>query len=84
MHGHEYITVRLRAEASKQETHPAMRALLSEAATVIGGRDTALDGATAFRLLKGIVNHWDEFGHEFGLDEKIDTARRLISVSTAG
>jgi hypothetical protein len=84
MHGHNYITVRLRAEATKQETHPAMRSLLNEAASVISGRDTALDGATAFRLLRGIVQHWDEFGHEHGLEDKMDTARRLISTSTTG
>lgn len=84
MSGHQYITDRLRAEAAKQDTHPALRSLMSEAATVITGRDTALDGATAFRLLRGIVRHWDEFGHQHGLDEKIDTARRLVDTASAG
>ena len=82
--GHRYITDRLRAEAAKQDAHPNVRALLNEAAIVITGRDTALDGATAFRLLRGIVNHWDEFGAEHGLDERMDTARRMIATALAG
>ncbi len=82
MSGHEYITQRLRAQCGAA-TPPELRALLNEAATVIAGRDEAIDGMTSFRLLKGIVAHWDEFGHEHGLDERMDAARRFIRRATA-
>ena len=75
--GHRYITERLRA-LCVSGTAPELRAVMNEAATVIEGRDRALQGETAFRLLRGIVQHWDEFGNEHGLDERMDAARKFI------
>lgn len=77
MSGHEYITVRLRT-ACTPSVDPTIRALLNEAATVIVGRDAALQQSAAFQLLKGVVAHWDEFGHEHGLDERMDAARSFV------
>ena len=75
--GHRYITDRLRA-LCVADAVPELRAVLNEAATVIEGRDRALDGASAFRLLRSLVAHWDEFGHMHGLDDKMDEARGFI------
>lgn len=75
--GHEYITVRLRA-ACVPSTDPGVRALLNEAATVIVGRDAAIQQSAAFQMLKGIVSHWDEFGHGHGLDQRMDAARSFV------
>lgn len=75
--GHEYITVRLRNRCVP-ETPPETRALMNEAATVIEGRDRALHDSSAFKILRRLVSHWDEFGHEHGMDEKMDDARRFV------
>lgn len=75
--GHSYITVRLRNRCTP-DTSPEFRALLNEAASVIEGRDQAIATETAFRLLRQIVAHWDEFGPEHGLDEKMDQARGFV------
>lgn len=75
--GHRYITERLRA-LCVADVDPSLRAILNEAATVIVGRDAALDNVTAFKLLRHLVDHWDEFGPEHGLDEKMDEARGFV------
>ena len=81
--GHRYIVERLRNRCTP-DVDPNLRAVMNEAATVIEGRDAALDNVTAFRLLKGIVAHWDEFGHEHGLDERMDAARGFVGRATGG
>ena len=80
--GHRYITERLRA-LCVSDTAPELRAVMNEAATVIEGRDRALDNVTAFKLLRRLVSHWDEFGHEHGLDEAMDEARGFINRALA-
>lgn len=83
MDGHRYITERLRNRCTP-ETPPELRAVMNEAATVIEGRDRALDNTTAFSHLKQIVAHWNEFGHEHGLDERMEEADKFIRLATAG
>ncbi len=36
------------------------------------------------RALKAIINHWDEFGPEYGMDECIDNARRVLASVQGG
>lgn len=45
---------------------------------MIEGRDRALHDSSAFKILRRLVSHWDEFGHEHGMDEKMDEARRFV------
>lgn len=63
---------------------PNLRAVMNEAATVIAGRDDALRGNKTFLLLQSLVRHWDEFGHEFGLDERMDAARAHVNRAIEG
>jgi len=76
--GHKYITERLRNRCTP-DVSPELRAVMNEAATVIDGRDAALRADRTFLLLQSLVRHWDEFGPEYGLDEKMDAARSHVN-----
>jgi hypothetical protein len=46
-------------------------------------RAMALNGnSTLLALLTGIIAHWDEFGPEHGLHEKIEMARKVITAAS--
>ena len=84
LNGKVHITERLYNRMVDPATHPGIRSLLSEARSVIEGRDDALRFNGAFAALLTVVRHWDEFGPEHGFDEKMDAARKLLSNATSG